>query len=167
MKTLTIYRHAKAERPEGYADDQDRPLTSRGEKDAAEMGGILARVEPPVDWIVSSPSRRTRQTADLLADALKYTGQIAWHPAVYDSQPGALLEVLAAVPPNAEHAVLVGHNPGLEELLAGLCTGAPDRLNVRLAAGAIAQVDLDIAYWTQMRWGCGQLQFLIRPKLLR
>jgi len=167
MKTLSVFRHAKAERPEGYADDQDRPLTERGGKDAAAMGSILARVDPPVDWIVSSPSRRTRETTDRLTAALNYTDQVAWHPDIYAAHPDALLAVLAAIPPSAEHAVLVGHNPGLEGLVAGLCAGAPDRLNVRLATAAIAHVVLDVAYWNQARWGCGLLQFLIRPKLLR
>jgi phosphohistidine phosphatase len=166
MKTLSIFRHAKAERADDYADDQDRPLTGRGEKDAAEMAGLLARLEPPVDWIVSSPSRRTRTTAELLAAELRFKGQIAWHPAIYAAQAMTLLEVLATLPSMAEHAVLVGHNPGLEELVAGLCSGAPDRLRVRLATAAVAQVELDIAYWSQTRWGCGTLQFLVRPKLL-
>jgi phosphohistidine phosphatase len=167
MKTLSIFRHAKTERPDGYEHDEERPLTSRGVKDAAQIGGILARVEPAVDWIVSSPSLRTRQTTDRLVAALKYTGQIGWHPAVYGAQAGALLEVLASCPPNAEHVVLVGHNPGLEELVAGLCAGAPDRLNLRLVTAAVAHLHLDVAYWNQTRWGCGTLQFLIRPKLLR
>ncbi len=167
MKYLSVFRHAKAERPDDYAEDHERPLTERGGKDAAAMGSILARVEPPVDWIVSSPSRRTRETTDQLTAALKFSGKPAWHPDIYAAHPDALLGVLAAIPPNVEHAVLVGHNPGVEGLVAGLCAGAPDRLNVRLATAAIAHLALDMAYWKQVRWGCGLLQFLIRPKLLR
>ncbi len=55
MKTLTIIRHAKAAAPEQYATDFDRPITARGRKDAKHIGKLLAYLEPPFDWIISSP----------------------------------------------------------------------------------------------------------------
>ena len=58
MKVLSIVRHAKADRPEGYQNDFSRPLTARGHKDAARIGGFMAGIEPPVDCIYSSPAAR-------------------------------------------------------------------------------------------------------------
>ena len=67
MKTLSIVRHAKAERPEGYPSDFVRPLTPRGHKDATRLGALLAGLEPKVDCILSSPATRAAQTTDRLA----------------------------------------------------------------------------------------------------
>src|SRR5262245_40716792 len=125
MKTLTIIRHAKTERPEGYASDFERPLTERGRKDAARLADVLARLEPPVDWLISSPALRTRQTTEILiADG--DTNNLQWEPAVYEASAETLLDLLGKVPQDIQHVVIVGHNPGMEELVAGLVAGAPE-----------------------------------------
>ncbi len=167
MKVLSVVRHAKAERPEGYPSDFARPLTSRGHKDAARLGSLLAELQPPVDCILSSPAARAAQTADRMAAALGFTESVTWENAIYLASADTLLELLRRAPEEAEHIVLIGHNPGLEELAAGLCSGAPDNSVLTLITATVAHFDLDIARWSQLRWGAGQLKLLVAAKLLK
>lgn len=167
MKTLSIMRHGKAERLEGYPSDKARPLTSRGVKDANLIGELLARFDPRPDWIVSSPALRTQETAERIAEALSFKQPIIWEETIYEATAATLLDILSGIPPAVEHALIVGHNPSLQELVSGLCAGAPDRLNLTMATGALACIELEIVWWNQIRWGCGALQMLTKPKLLR
>ncbi len=167
MKVLSIVRHAKAERPEGYPNDFSRPLTARGHKDAARIGGFMAGTEPSVDCILSSPAARAAQTADHIAAELKFGKAVGWEESVYLASAETLLDALRRAPEDAEHVVLIGHNPGLEELASGLCSGAADNSVLTLATATLAYFELDIARWSQLRWGAGQLRVLLPAKLLK
>jgi phosphohistidine phosphatase len=167
MKVLSILRHAKAERPEGYPNDFSRPLTTRGHKDAARMGAFLAGMEPAVDCILSSPAARAAQTAEHIAAELSYTKTVGWEASIYLASDDTLLELLRRAPEEAEHVVLIGHNPGLEELAAGLCSGASDNSVLTLVTASLAHFELDIARWSQIRWGAGQLRLLLPAKVLK
>jgi phosphohistidine phosphatase len=166
-KLLTIIRHAKADRPEGYDTDFDRPLTKRGLQDANWIGELLKHLEPPVDWWISSPALRTRQTTERLVERCGYAGEMQWAPEVYEASAETLLSLLTQVPPEAEHAVIVGHNPGMESLVGGLVVGAPGRLNLHMVTCALAHITLEIAHWNQIRWGAGRLELLTPPKVLK
>jgi len=167
MKVLSIVRHAKAERPEGFPSDFVRPLTQRGHKDAARLGALLTDLEPTVDCILSSPAARAAQTADRLASELGCANGVTWDDTIYLASADTLLELLRRAPEEAQHIVLIGHNPGLEELAAGLCSGAPDNSVLTLITATVAHFDLDITRWNQLRWGAGQLKLLVAAKLLK
>ena len=167
MKTLSIVRHAKAERPESHPSDFARPLTPRGHKDAARLGALLANLEPKVDCILSSPAARAAQTTDRLVAELQLPNSVTWEDEIYLAAADTLLELLRRAPEEAQHVVLVGHNPGLEELAAGLCSGAPDNSVLTLVTATLAHFDLDITRWSQLRWGAGQLKLLIPAKVLK
>lgn len=167
MKYLSILRHAKAEPDVNYSVDLERPLTTRGQKDAKHIGKLLADIEPTVDWIVSSPAQRTRQTAQEVATILDFPRAIAWHDAIYEADAETLLNVLSQVPAEMEHVLIVGHNPGMEDLVSGLVAGSPRRLSLHMPTACLAHLTLELFGWNQIRWGCGTLHCLIRPKLLR
>jgi phosphohistidine phosphatase len=167
MKVLSIVRHGKAERPEGYPNDFSRPLTARGNKDAARMGAFLGGMQPPVDCILSSPAARAAQTAEHIAAELGYGKSVGWEAGIYLASADTLLELLRRAPEDAEHVVLIGHNPGLEELSAGLCSGASDNSVLTLVTTSLAHFELDIARWSQIRWGAGQLRLLVSAKVLK
>ena len=120
-----------------------------------------------MDWLISSPAARAHETAEQIAAALNFTNPIIWQAAVYLADANTLLTILSEAPQDMEHLVLVGHNPGMEELVAGLCTGAPPHLNLHMPTTALAHLHLEIFWWNQIRWGCGQLQLLVAPKVLK
>ena len=157
MKQLTIIRHAKAERPEEHPLDFDRPLTKRGHKEAKATGKRLLMLEPAVDWLLSSPAVRARQTTEELIRVCKYPLTIQWQAEIYEASVEQLLELMRNVPQDMEHVVLVGHNPGLTELVSILSTGDAARLNLHLPTAGLATLELEIFWWNQLRWGCGRL----------
>ncbi len=167
MKKLTIIRHAKAERPEAYATDFERPLSARGQRDATLMGELLDRLAPPVEWWISSPALRTRQTTELMLAEYEGGPTPFWEPTLYEATAETLLEVIANIPQDIEHAVLVGHNTGVEEVVAGLVTGVPTRLNFRMPTAALVHMQLEIFWWNQIRWGSARLDLLVTPKIFK
>ena len=167
MKTLTLIRHAKAERPEGYPTDFERPLTARGHKDSEHIAALLVKLQPSVDLIISSPAARTAQTTDHLTDSIGYTKPETWNEGVYLATAETLLAILKATDDEIEHVVLVGHNPGMEELAAGLCSGTPDNSVLTMPTATLANIVLDISHWSLLRWGVGQLKLLITPKVFK
>ncbi|MFZ4659693.1 MAG: SixA phosphatase family protein [Caldilineaceae bacterium] len=167
MKTLSIIRHAKAVAPEEAPNDFERPLTKRGQKDAIQLGQILAALSPEIDWLISSPAVRTRETTELITKTRTYTKPIQWAESAYLAEADQWLALLKQAPPEAQHIAIVGHNPGLSDLVAGLAAGAATHLNFNLPTAAIAHLELEIFWWNQIRWGCGQLILLLPPKLLR
>ena len=167
MKYISIWRHAKAERPEKYASDFERPLTERGHKDAVRIGEILAHLTPAVDLIVGSPSSRTAQTVQALVKLLDNTLDPLWNESIYLATADTLLALLKGLPEDAQHVVVVGHNPGLEELASGLCGSTPEDAFVRMPTAALAHVEIDVPHWSMVRWGGGQLKLLVTPKVLK
>ena len=126
---LTLVRHAQAAPASAAADDRDRPLTERGRQDAralrarleSESGGV-----PPIDRVACSAAVRTRETLALLEPALGAAAREAVPEAsLYLASADALgARAEAAFADGSRHALLVGHNPGLEALCARLA-GAP------------------------------------------
>ncbi len=167
MRTLTIIRHAKAEPAIPNVDDFGRVLSPRGVKDIKRIAKLLVKLEPPIDLIVSSPATRARQTAEMLAARIDHQRPILWKDEIYGSGARALLTILQELPEDAAHVVLIGHNPGSEILVGGLSSGAPHQLSVRMPTATIANLQLEIFWWSQVRWGCGQLHMLVKPKILR
>jgi len=169
MKRLTLLRHGKSDWSEPYHTDFERPLKARGRRDVPCMGEYLASLDLTPDLIVSSPAERARQTAELFAEAVGYGGAIRWEKAIYGASVGELMTVLRRQPDDAEHIVLIGHNPGFEELASYLIGGDPHGLakDIRLPTAAAAHILLDATSWRDVQINCGQLQWLVTPKMLR
>jgi phosphohistidine phosphatase len=163
MKTLLLMRHAKSSWKEPELADHERPLNKRGKLNAPRMGRLLREQELTPDLIVSSTARRARQTADAVADLSGYQGELRLEDELYAAPAETCLEVLQALPDDAPDCVmLVGHNPGLEELLELLTGDMP-----ALPTGAIAQVALPIERWRDLTADVeGRLLNLWSPKEL-
>lgn len=164
MKRLTLLRHAKSVQDPTYTSDRERPLAERGRGDAEVIGKFLANAEIVPDLIASSPAVRARQTADLLAKSAGYGAGIRWDEAVYMGGPDALLSVVRGLPDQVEHAMMVGHNPGFEEL-AALLIGT--ECGVTLPTAAAAHFEIDVDRWSEVCAGAGRLQWLVTPKILK
>lgn len=136
-RTLVVVRHAKSDWDTGV-EDHERPLNERGRRDAPAVGRWLRGHVGTIDLVICSSATRARQTWRLAAEALEQTPHVRYEQRVYGAEPRALMSVLDEVADDIETTVLVGHNPGLSELVA-----AVSRQVVELKTSAIAVV----------RWG--------------
>lgn len=162
MKTLLILRHAKSDWGDPSLEDHDRPLNARGKRDAPRMGELLRRQNLLPDLILCSTAKRARQTVKLLTEAAGYTGEVSYLESLYAAPPSAYLKACAGLPEEIQTVMVVGHNPGLEELLAGL-SGE----HLALPTAALAEVELPIARWQELQQPVrGRLLHLWRPKEL-
>ncbi len=117
MKELFLVRHAKSSWEDPTLSDFDRPLNRRGKEDAPFMGEHLRHLGVKPDLILSSPARRAKKTAKIMAEKLGYPkDKIEWVELIYEATPQALLYLVCQLPDDAKHVVIVGHNPGLTML---------------------------------------------------
>ncbi len=145
MKALLVLRHAKSSHKDGDLDDHDRPLAKRGKRDAPRMGQLLKDEDLLPDYIASSTAVRARKTAEHVIAASGYRGETRLTGDLYMTSGQSLRELVAALPDSAARVLLVGHNPGLEELLESLLG-----LYTPLSTAALAHVELDIEHWSQV-----------------
>jgi phosphohistidine phosphatase len=117
MKSLLILRHAKSSWKHPELTDHDRPLNKRGKRDAPRMGKILRSEHLIPEAIISSTAARAHATAEAVAKASGYKGKIALNRSLYAAGPEAYLKVLHELSDHYKRVLVVGHNPGLEELL--------------------------------------------------
>ena len=118
MKRLLLLRHAKAEPATDPLVDIDRPLADRGERDARRIGERLRQQKLQPALILASPAARALRTAQLVAQAIEYPRDaIALDRRLYLAEPAAIVEIIAAQNDAIETLLVVGHNPGLTELV--------------------------------------------------
>ena len=153
---LHLLRHAHAGDPERWhGDDAERPLSEKGRRQAERLGRLLAASDDAPDLFITSPKVRARETAEMVAGALKV-------PVVVDRRLGGgldlstLSEILTAHA-DGERPCVVGHDPDFSEL-AGSLVGLP----MPLRKGALARIDLS----GEVAAGAGTLRWLIPPDVL-
>lgn len=118
-RDLLLLRHAKAAR--GFGADLERALTRRGHRDAARIARWIRTHELVPDWVIGSPSTRTRETLDEILEELGLSAEaVHLDDRAYLADPPTLLRILAECPATARRVLVVGHNPGLEELVRDL-----------------------------------------------
>lgn len=161
MKTLYLLRHAKSSWKNADLQDFDRPLNGRGRETAPLVGGFIRKKKLRVDLIISSPAVRARQTAALVKDSAGLAADLLFDERIYEADVGALVEVVTQAAESADALLLVGHNPGLEELLMFL-TGEGHGM----PTAALAALALDVEKWAKVREQTGRLEWLMRPKEL-
>jgi phosphohistidine phosphatase len=142
MKSLLILRHAKSSWADPMLDDHDRPLNKRGRRDAPRMGRFMRDEALVPDIIVTSTARRASDTAEVVAEAAGYSGEIVWDEALYAAPASAYVAVLWALDDDAASVLLVGHNPAVEHLV-GVFAGRPERM----PTAALAHIALAIDRW--------------------
>ncbi len=165
MKTLLLLRHAKSDLDSATQLDIDRPLSQRGHKSAALIGQWLKQQHIQPEWAVCSPALRVRETMTGLRNNLILPESlIQFDERLYLASLTTLLDVLSQCPDDMDQILLVGHNPGLEELLIYLCgPKLPLSSNGKLMATAtLAQINLPDD-WRRLTPECGTLRQIIRP----
>lgn len=160
MKTLAIFRHAQAQRPEGMAD-HDRPLTDKGVREARRSGRLLRGFTP--EHVLCSTARRALDTA---TEALRETGvkvEIRHLYELYDSQIEDHVNATRSVPDSVSRLLVVGHNPTLEQWAAQIAEHP-----VTLQTGALILFGLPIDSWQAIDSSTrGQVVGLFCPDMLK
>jgi len=159
MKTLYLLRHAKSSWKDPEQQDFDRPLNGRGREAAPLVGRLIRQRKLRVDLLLSSPAARARETAALVKESAGLSAELLYDERVYEADAARLLEVVTQSAESADALMLVGHNPGMEELLTFL-TGEERRMST----AALACVALDVEKWGKVRARAGRLEWLVRPK---
>jgi phosphohistidine phosphatase len=162
MKTLLLLRHAKSSWHDPALDDHERPLNTRGRRDGPRMGELVREYGLMPDVVISSDAVRARLTATAVAEAARFAGEVLLHPHLYTACPADILSLLQTVQENAETVMIVGHNPGLEELVEQLTGERQD-----LPTAALAHIVLPIDQWRDLKLSTrGTLLGTWRPKEL-
>lgn len=162
MKTLFILRHAKSSWKDEDIPDHDRPLNKRGKQDAPRMGALLRSEDLLPDLIISSTAKRARDTVKYAAEESGYGGDILWSESLYAAEPQAYIDILRGLPAGYERVMVVGHNPGLEELVAMLTDEWEP-----LPTAALAEISLKIDSWADIDYDpVGKVVKVWRPREL-
>jgi phosphohistidine phosphatase len=159
MKTLLLLRHAKPSQASPTGRDFDRPLLEAGRRDASHAGQLLLRRQLTPALVICSPAARARQTADEVIAAAGFDAPLLLQDRIYEASLEQLLELISEAEDGAETILLVGHNPGLQELLARL-TGE----HAPMLPATLARIDLDIETWDKLRATTGRLVFALPPE---
>ena len=163
---LYIARHAKSSQSKRHHKlaDHARPLNERGQRDAPRMAAYLASIGARPDLLIASDSVRTVSTAAHLAAGLGLDpAATRLDHRLYLADADTLLSAVRALPAECHAVMLVGHNPGVSDLLRRL-SGASD--TPELPTMAVATLNLPVAQWTDVSAGCATLLSCHAPKLL-
>lgn len=171
MKRLLLLRHAKAG-PQDIAHDHARILAGRGRRNASAMGKAMRKAGFLPDHVLCSDAARTRETWALVAPELKAKPEVAFSEALYLAPWKTILKAAQTLPETAETAMLVGHNPGIEDCAAALLSRTADdkerarraEMGEKFPTGALAVIDCEITDWTELTPGCGALAAFIKPR---
>jgi phosphohistidine phosphatase len=162
MKTLLVLRHAKSRWNEPTRDDHERSLNARGLRDGPRMGELMRKHGLLPDAVISSDAVRARLTAEAVAESARYAGEILLDPRLYLAAPADILSLLRTVREDAETVLIVGHNPGLEDLVEQLTRERQD-----LPTAGLVQIVLPIDQWRDLKRSTrGALVGYWRPKAL-
>ena len=167
MRQLLILRHAKSSWDDPGLGDHDRPLAPRGERAAKAIAGHLRRERIGPDLVLCSSARRTRETLDLIAPALGDDTAVSVEEDLYAASADDLLERLRAVDDDVQSVMLIGHNPGVEQLVLSLAGSGDDLAKVRrkYPTGALATLSL-AGRWNDLAPGSAELTDFVKPKQL-
>jgi phosphohistidine phosphatase len=163
-------RHAKSDWSVGGQRDQDRALAARGREAAPLIGAYMARHGLKPDKALVSSARRARETWDLVAPAFGKSLDVSFDPRLYEANPKALLIPLREAGSTAHSLLVVGHNPGIQELASLLMASgdidARQRLLEKFPTAALAVIDFPIDTWSALAPHSGRLDRFVTPRAL-
>lgn len=167
MHELYLLRHAKSSWADPSLADHDRPLAPRGRRDAKRIGEHLGALGVEPDLVLCSSAARTRETLELIWPAVR-TSIIEVEDGLYAAARDELLERLHSVPDDISSVLLIGHNPGLQELALVLATDSAERerLAAKFPTAALATLVFDRG-WGDLSPGAATLAAYVVPRDLQ
>jgi phosphohistidine phosphatase len=169
MKQLTLLRHAKSGWDDPVSRDFDRPLNDRGKRASEVIGRWLRDQKLGFDYIVGSPAVRVVETIEHVAIGYGETMAPVWDKRAYLASASSLLEVIHEAPEDSERILLVGHNPGLEDLVLMLVPDvageeARDAIEEKYPTASLVEIDFDVAHWADIKAATGKVRYFKRPR---
>ncbi len=169
MRRLMLLRHAKSDWPDGVSD-HERPLARRGRDAAPRMAAYMAAEHLLPDYAVVSTARRARETWGLMAEILREDVPVVSEPRVYEGKVDPLLAVIRETEPRVRTLLMVGHNPGFEDLARAL-VGHGDRyayarLDTKYPTAGLAVIDFDVDDWSKVALRAGRLDRFVTPRMV-
>ena len=159
MKTLFLLRHAKSSWKDETLPDFERPLNGRGKRAAETIGQYFKTSTIIPELILCSPAERTRETVALVLKTARWSTEVRYDQRIYEASAQRLAEVVSQIDNDRKVAMLVGHNPGLEDLLL-LFTGNAEVM----PTGAIAKLLLKTTKWETAIEKRATLDWIVRPR---
>lgn len=167
-RRLLLLRHAKSSWGDPALPDHERPLAPRGRKAARRISLYLRDAGLRPDLALCSPTRRTRETLELLSPAFD-RAEVLVEDGLYGGNENELLERLREAPESAYTVALIGHNPGMQNLASALAGPDPGaeaaRLRERFPTGALAAFEI-VGAWRELGSGSARLVSFIVPREL-
>jgi len=163
-KTLLLMRHAKSSWKDEKLTDFDRPLKKRGVEAAKMIGEVIVMTELVPQVILSSPAKRAKQTAEIVAEETGFKGELTYVDSFYMGDPADFIAGLSELPDEVERVLVIGHNPGMEALLQML-----DGQVGLMPPGSMAHLALSLKHWADFTpatvgelisfWEPGKIEF--------
>jgi phosphohistidine phosphatase len=167
MKTLYLLRHAKSDWGDSSLKDFDRPLNGRGWKAAKAIGQEMRERDFVPDLVLLSPAVRTRETLARAEEGFGGKFEVMEERAIYLAETETLVGLVRGAPAHATRLMIVGHNPGMHELVLVLSNG-PGELREEVAhkfpTAAMAEISFDVEDWPDVTTGIGRLRSFVKPR---
>ncbi|HEY8205263.1 MAG TPA: histidine phosphatase family protein, partial [Pyrinomonadaceae bacterium] len=162
MKTLLLLRHGKSSWDDPALEDFDRPLSEKGVEDSELMGkyGKKKRISP--DFVLSSPATRAKHTTELFVSAARLKNAPVYDERLYEASARRLLRIISGFDDANKTVVMVGHNPGFEDLYERLTGEAR-----KVPTASLTCIDLKIDKWSAPKGGKGKLKWRMTPKKIK
>jgi phosphohistidine phosphatase len=160
MKQLLLMRHAKSSWDDSSVPDHLRPLNKRGKRDAPRMGQFMQEQGLVVDAILCSTAVRARATVEGFLQEFLFEGEVDYLDELYGAGPETIIALLAQLPQEVETALVIAHNPGLEDFLGMVCG-----LHEHMPTACVAYIKLPVEHWARLQDETeGELVHLWKPK---
>jgi phosphohistidine phosphatase len=168
MRTLYLLRHAKSSWSNPSLPDQERSLAERGRRDAKRIAKHLARIGIEPALVLCSSAERTRETLELVRPALGPTSRVSLEAELYAASSAELLERIRSVDQEVASVMVIGHNPGLQDLALFLASAGAEleRLTAKFPTAALATLTIPKIPWRQLSRGDAVLAAYVVPKQL-
>jgi phosphohistidine phosphatase len=167
-KKLYLLRHAKSDWSNLALSDRDRPLNRRGEAAATLIGARLAAEGFTVDQVICSPAQRAVQTLERLVASGGFNFPVTYDDCLYGAGASRLLSIIHKQNDAADSLMLVGHNPGLEELALAISmkrkTKLIGKVRKKVPTGSLISLEFDLDSFSKIGASSGCLVGFRRPK---
>jgi phosphohistidine phosphatase len=164
MKSLTLLRHAESGWDDDAVRDFDRPLNPRGRWEARAVAAEMRAQGLTFDLVLASPARRATETIEEAAGYEAIAPE--YDERLYLASAATLVDIVRHTPDGVDRLLLVGHNPGMEELTLRLARR--DRLRgageIKYPTGTAAEIELPVDHWAEVEEGSGRIVRFIRPR---